>query len=359
MKGVPMETVFSHIISKRYSHSYEDVATDALAYILEHHDLAHKNMMEFLQKIIPKIPNLFYRSQVTEGSIRPDICGIADGKTSIFIENKFWAGLTENQPIAYLNELANYEQPTMLLFIVSGAREQTMIVELTRRLNEGELEFSEIASDNKAIVWYVKTGIGPYLILSSWPRLIKVLRKNEDESTKLSHDLMLLESLCDAADIDKFIPFSAAYLNDQTTPAVLLQLGQVIRDSVEMGLREGLLDKSGLNETSSWDKFGRYFSFREKHFVGVWYGIDYKLWKTYGVSPLWLVFSTTDFGRAYEVRGLLENQNNEANFFVKLPDGSLALAINLLTGADKDQVTKDIVNQFRNILILLSDLPLQ
>lgn len=35
-----MQTVFSHIIQKRYSQSYEDIATDALAYILNTYETA-------------------------------------------------------------------------------------------------------------------------------------------------------------------------------------------------------------------------------------------------------------------------------------------------------------------------------
>jgi len=40
-----MQTVFSHIIQKPYSQSYEDVATDALAYILNTHQPARQAMM--------------------------------------------------------------------------------------------------------------------------------------------------------------------------------------------------------------------------------------------------------------------------------------------------------------------------
>jgi len=44
-----MQTVFSHIIQRRFSHKYEDVATDALAYILESSAAAQNGMMKILR----------------------------------------------------------------------------------------------------------------------------------------------------------------------------------------------------------------------------------------------------------------------------------------------------------------------
>lgn len=43
-----METVFSHIIQKRFSQVNEDVATDALAFILRSNESALTGMMKLL-----------------------------------------------------------------------------------------------------------------------------------------------------------------------------------------------------------------------------------------------------------------------------------------------------------------------
>src|SRR5207249_4737659 len=47
-------------------------------------------------------------------SARPDMCRFDGGAPRVLIENKFWAGLTENQPVEYLRRLAGYPNPAVL-----------------------------------------------------------------------------------------------------------------------------------------------------------------------------------------------------------------------------------------------------
>ncbi|MGC9337988.1 MAG: hypothetical protein ACP5EQ_07870, partial [Candidatus Cloacimonadia bacterium] len=158
-----MKNLFSHIIQKRYSHAYEDIATDALAYILNTHDTARQAMMQFLRSIEPALPDLNFNTQIVEGTIRPDMWGYSGNKTFLYVEDKFWAGLTENQPVNYLEELRKYDNPTLLLVVVPGAREQTMVIELIRRIMEAGIGFTECDAHHKGIVWQIQTDIGPSL----------------------------------------------------------------------------------------------------------------------------------------------------------------------------------------------------
>src|SRR5579872_3116806 len=116
-----MRTVFSHIIQKRFSAVTEDVATDALAYVLESSDAALRGMIKLLRGIIPDFPPLRFKTQQAEGAMRPDMWGFADAEPRVFVENKFWAGLTDNQPLTYLKRLAARSQPTVLLVIAPAA----------------------------------------------------------------------------------------------------------------------------------------------------------------------------------------------------------------------------------------------
>lgn len=102
-----MPSVYSHIIQKRLSEQNEDVATDALAYILESSDAAKKGMMKLLTGACPDLPILRFRTQQTEGSIRPDMWGFAGSDPRVYVENKFWAGVTDNQPVSYLNQIGD------------------------------------------------------------------------------------------------------------------------------------------------------------------------------------------------------------------------------------------------------------
>jgi hypothetical protein len=80
-------------------------------------------------------------------------------------------------------------------------------------------------------------------------------------------------------------------LTNQIIPTLILQLGQIIRDAINIGLRKQLLSNEGLTESVNWGKFGKYVWLNEPNCVGIWFGLDYEIWKQYGVSPLWVKFS--------------------------------------------------------------------
>lgn len=109
-----MHTVFSHIIQKRFPQVNEDVATDALAFILHSSEPARNGILKLLRGVVADMPEIRFQTQQTEGSIRPDMWGFDGAEPRVFIENKFWAGLTDNQPVFYIRQLAEYTQPTVI-----------------------------------------------------------------------------------------------------------------------------------------------------------------------------------------------------------------------------------------------------
>ncbi|MEK9136981.1 MAG: hypothetical protein AAB393_07655, partial [Bacteroidota bacterium] len=169
-----MHTVFSHIIQKRFSQVNEDVATDALAYVLASSNAARHGMTKLLRGIVPDLPPLHFKTQQTEGAIRPDMWGFADTEPRVFVENKFWAGLTDNQPVSYLKQLAAYSQPTVLLVVAPAAREQTLWRELNRRLIDTGISISE-RDAAAGVARSVATQLGPILALTSWTNVLSVL----------------------------------------------------------------------------------------------------------------------------------------------------------------------------------------
>lgn len=190
-----MQTDFGDIIQMRYSQSYEDVFTDALAYILNSHVSARQGMMKILRNLLPNIPDLRYKTQLAKGSIRPYMWGYAGSEIYIYVENKFWLGLTDHQPLSYLNELAKYPHQTLLLIIVPGDREKTMIAELTRKIIDADITLIKEKIKNEEIVWFFKTNLGPSFALTSWPRIIEFLKKESGKDTVAQNDLELFQAL--------------------------------------------------------------------------------------------------------------------------------------------------------------------
>jgi hypothetical protein len=58
----------------------------------------------------------------------------------LLIEAKFWAGLTENQPVTYLRSSLDSGQPGCLLFVMPAARLETVWPELVRRTRDAGLQ---------------------------------------------------------------------------------------------------------------------------------------------------------------------------------------------------------------------------
>jgi hypothetical protein len=351
-----MRTVFSHIIQKRFSAVNEDVATDALAFVLETSDAAKRGMMKLLRGLIPELPPLRFETQQGEGGIRPDMWGFADTEPRVFLENKFWAGLTDNQPVTYLKRLAARSQPTALLVVAPAAREQTLWRELIRRLDTEKIHISgrEVPA---GVALCGVTQLGPILALTSWANLLSVLEHEVVDEPGARGDLIQLRALCDAADNQAFAPASGEQLSDQRTPAFILQLGALVQATVDVAVTENALSIRGLRPQASWGRIGRYARVAGEQGAGVWIGIHFELWKAHGATPLWLVFENTGFGRAHDLRPLIEPWAAK-NHQLALPiEGGFAVALEVPVGEEQASVVRALVDRLKAIARVLETLP--
>lgn len=89
--------VFGHLTTM-FASRPENVASEALAYILRTSPAAAAAFEYYLQVIAPVPGALHFQTQfVAPSGATPDLAGLAaDGTTAVLVEVKFWAGLTEN-----------------------------------------------------------------------------------------------------------------------------------------------------------------------------------------------------------------------------------------------------------------------
>ena len=120
------------------------------------------------------------RTQVSEGQTRPDLVGVDQhNKECLFIEAKFWAGLTEQQPTAYLDRLPPH---TALLFVAPASRIELLWAELRRLAGaDGPRPASETAA-----VRSVPTAGARHLMLTSWAHLLERLDGAGDSHTTIA-----------------------------------------------------------------------------------------------------------------------------------------------------------------------------
>lgn len=355
-----MSTVFSHIIQKRFSHMYENVATEALAYILESSEDARKGMTKLIRGIIPDMPQLRFRTQQMEGSIRPDMWGFADLEPRLYVENKFWAGLTDNQPVSYLEQLAEYPISTLLLIIAPADREETIWRELKRRLEGAKLTCT-VQEPPSGISNLVKTELGPMLALASWTSVLSTLEYETTDDPAARSDLIQLHALCNSADDDAFKPISYSEMSDQRTPASIIQLSSVVKSVAELAVSEGKVCIDNLRPQASWDRIGRYIKLSSDPLggAGAWFGIHFSLWKAHGTTPLWIVFSRGDFGRAQEVRPLIEPWAVQKGIFTVMNGSDISIALDIPAGEERIEVVRCLAKTLAELSVLLQQLPMQ
>jgi hypothetical protein len=279
----------------------------------------------------------------------------------VFVEFKFWAGLTEQQPVKYISLLTRYPSPTVLLVVVPAARLETVWRELKRRIaGANVLTSSRDASVN--VPYAVVADSGPILAITSWAKVLSAVEAEladgiaDDMSAK--NDLLQLRALCDAADLDAATPFSSTDLTDQTIPAFVLQLSSVVQLAVALGVSEGVLSLKGTQQMANWERAGRYFSFAATQGFGAWFGTDFRRWRERGSTPLWLVFSATTFGRASEAREVLEPWTQQQGLPCSVAaDGAFGVGIDVIPGEEQDAVVRAIVNRLTEVGGELSRLP--
>jgi hypothetical protein len=351
-----MTSVFSHVVQRRLSHETEDVATEALAFILRSSEAARHGFLKLLRGIQPELPDLYFRTQQTEDNVRPDMWGLDDSNTPhVFVESKFWAGLTENQPVEYLTRLARHAESSVLLVVAPEARQETVWAELERRLNKASISHSD-REPSASVSRIAETDLGPALALTSWRQLLAAIEAQLADDPQRRHDLLQLRALCDAVDIEAFVPLSPEELTDQRAPALVLQMNAVVEGAVARGVASGILSTQGLTAAARWKRIGRYVSFPAAGGVGAWLGTHFRLWRDYGRTPLWLVFSSSDWGRAPEVRALLEPWAQREGVLSAVEGDEFVVGIDLVTGEEKDHVVEAIVALLRKIETQLLEL---
>lgn len=351
-----MQTVFSHIVHKRLSMENEDVATEALNFIIYSSDAARTGLMKLLRGVASELPELWFQTQQVEEHFRPDMRGMDGNEIRVFIENKFWAGLTDNQPLLYLNSLAECNQQTVLLFVVPEARQEPLWREILHRVSAENIPvFDQSPTSN--LYRIIRTEVGPFLAITSWHKFLSAIEVELADEPKSRNDLLQLRSLCDAADSDAFIPLSAEDLTNQRYPQLILQLNSVVEKAIEQGVTKEFLNTQGLRPMASWEQIGRYISFPKAQNTFVWLGTHFKFWGKYGRTPLWLLFWAEKFGhnyRAYAVQTILTPWADQNGIFTSMEDNCFIVGIDLVTGEELKNVIKAVAKRLSEISEQLS-----
>ena len=333
-------------LAGRFTDQTEDIATEALGYILSRSAAARNALQDMLRAGGADVGQLAYvRTQVSgEKGGRPDLVGFDDHDAErVLIEVKFWAGLTENQPNTYLDWLPK-DKPSALLFVAPEIRSERLWAELLRTVKLS----SRATSKDKSLAI---SGGKRRLMLTSWETLISKIRAT---SPDVVDDLRQLEGLCQEEGANPLLPLRSEQLGPEFA-RLMLSLTELINEATQMGESQNLLSTAGLRAAPGTGGFGKNMLLAG---ASAWLGVNYGLWAEDGDTPLWLVFLSKRHKNStvgiQEVRRKLEQLKlKQPPDVISLYDGRECVPIYLPVGDEYSVVRDAVVERLEEIAQLL------
>ena len=249
-------SVLAHVVLNGSVPS-EPAATQALTHILNSSPDIARSFVRILRPANVHFEPGRIKAELAHEDGRPDLT-IHDihGRVRAIVENKFWAGLTDAQPVSYLRDLPD-DPPASLLFIVPQRRVATVWNELKLRCTQEGLEWEDIPGESNPTCARVGSRA---MLITSWThilgRLLDAARAGGHDAVR--HDILQLRGLTSRMDADAFLPIRADEVTDQETAHRLLNYSDLIEDITQKLKVSGLADTKRLLPTHGWYNAGRY-----------------------------------------------------------------------------------------------------
>lgn len=337
------DTILGHLVGWGLSQRYEDAATEGLAFMLRRHEKLRQRFVALLREAQPDLPgSLHFTTQSLFTTCRPDMCGRTDDKVPVFVENKFWAALTENQPVAYLDRLTEQSVPSLLLFIAPERRRASLWRELLERLTTGKIAHQEVSSQ---LVEIIGKPYSQRLQVLGWTALFRALEGSDDHARA---NLEQLAGVCHAADAADSMPLVQEELTDIKLPARLMQYTDIVREVVETGCVDVFHAASSNRHTCWWHGYGQRIQFNWDPALSAWLGVDLVNWRKYEEGPIWLHFSG-QFGQTWNVEARLRAWAEDHGRILREDKEGLMLHLPLRAGQERHCVIADLIAQLRVI----------
>ena len=327
-------------IARRHTVGREDVATDALSFILSRSNSARRALSELLgdDRGPLQVAAACPWGADALGAIPDLACFDDNGDLVALIESKFWAGLTDHQPVTYWEGLPD-DRPAVLLFLAPAYRINAggLWAELVDRLSSAEHELDQDARRENLVTASATNG-ERRLMLTSWDLLLDRLaqKAKDDCDNQASFEIAELQGL--AADV------TAA-----ENPRRDENLKKMIAEAVKRVEQSGWANSDGLRVGQGFEFYGRYLRLAG---ASALLGIDFKAVKQMPEKPVWLAFYNDP--NAAVIRETVRSRLGDLAEpgFVWGSDYT-CVPIALPTGADRDATLDAIVAEMERIAKLI------
>lgn len=313
---------------------------------------------KFILGFEPRIAkNLIVKTQTYEqdSGVFDLVCFDSLAHPIIIVESKFWAGLTENQPLSYLKHLPP-NIPSILLFIAPERRLESLWSELLSRCKDNSLSLQQGFSSNN--FYNYKINEFHSLALSSWNSLLDSIINELDQNndTVAKGDVLQLKGLCSKMDSDAFLPIKS----NEISPGIAkrnMQFSALVDDIIFAGVKKNLCSTNSgkLKTTTGPNHYGRYFKLGGYYCCALKF--DNTRWGQFRNTPLWLEVYGKEWGsknERYKTRqalASLETQNPSRLLFIdELP----VIPLKIPLGVTRDLVLQSLLDELDSIYQLLN-----
>jgi hypothetical protein len=265
----------------------ERLATEGLAYLLGQSNACSTVIRQVAALAGCNLGSTIrYRAEAPgEDLARPDVVGCdAEEREVVVIEGKFGAGLTENQPAAYLARLGS-SRPGILVFVVPEQRLPRLWALVKQRTSPAGPDADTGPGRSCAI------GPRQTLAMISWRQLLDLmLLSARSAGDPIVGDIQQLQNLCMHFEGAAFLPFRSGELSGLQLPQRHSDLCNIVDSIVSQLAASGEITTDGLRATPQrlgYDRYVRLKGDRSSDGV-VTIGLMYDVWREHELSPLWL-----------------------------------------------------------------------
>ena len=344
------QTLLAHLaLQKKFSDKYENIAVEALGHILSESDAARHALSDVLRTggaEVGEIARVKTQASGEEGT-RPDLaCFDQHNKKRVLIEAKFWAGLTDNQPVAYLEPLPQ-NQASALLFVAPAKRFELLWQEMCRLVREAKIEL--VLGHEEKNLRSATVGGKRRLMLISWTDLLDRMdsRASTSRESHTENNIQQLRGLAEQMDDEAFLPLRREELGPEF-PRRLRNLERLVADVIKC-LEE---DKKLATDTTSSQSHTAYGKSFKLSGAEAWFGIDHYKWAEARDTPLWL-YLYEGVQPVSEIRERLQSLAPELEL-LEFVDNQLVAPIYPPVGVEYDTVLNVVVARLKEVAELIN-----
>ena len=298
-----MSSLLGHLSQKfsAISKSLEDVASESLAYILNCSKDARLKFGEVINSSCSCGDLIFSTQEAITGRGITDISGFdSNGRETLIVEAKFWASLTDNQPMGYLKRLRGESEMTndrsCLLFVCPESRRQSIYNEVNKTLAANEAGYKPSHEHYAFLHEEHKITI----LIKSWSDILFPIRSvlEANLNRELISDIEQIIGLCKRIEDAAFLPFQKSDFSPEVARKIcscsdladkvieVLQAEQIVFETGSYSL-----SLEGLRATPQRCGYNRAFKINPFGFV---LNVDYSRWTVEAGTFFWLSCSPID-----------------------------------------------------------------